>query len=102
LVRCPLIGLLYQPRMIDNGDYGTTGGIKIGRGNRSTREKPTLLSLCPPQIPHDHTRARTREPGRRGGKPATNRFSYGHLCTLPSGYQGLFLGVEQKKSEECH
>jgi hypothetical protein len=27
------------------------------------------------KIPHDQTRAWT--PGRRGGKPATNRFSYG-------------------------
>jgi hypothetical protein len=27
------------------------------------------------QIPHDQTRART--PDRRGGKPATNRLSYG-------------------------
>jgi hypothetical protein len=27
------------------------------------------------KIPHDQTRART--PDRRGGKPATNRFSYG-------------------------
>jgi hypothetical protein len=27
------------------------------------------------KIPHDQTRART--PGRRGGKPATNRLSYG-------------------------
>jgi hypothetical protein len=36
------------------------GGMKIGRGNRSTRRKPTPASLCPPQIPHDQTRARTR------------------------------------------
>jgi hypothetical protein len=28
-----------------------------------------------PQIPHDQTRART--PDRSGGKPATNRLSYG-------------------------
>jgi hypothetical protein len=27
------------------------------------------------KIPHDQTRART--PGRRGGKPSTNRLSYG-------------------------
>jgi hypothetical protein len=31
--------------------------------------------FVPPQIPHDPTRART--PGRHGGKPATNRLSYG-------------------------
>jgi hypothetical protein len=31
--------------------------------------------FVPPQIPHDQPLART--PGRRGGKPATNRLSYG-------------------------
>jgi hypothetical protein len=46
-------GLLYQPRMIGGGDYGENGGIKIGRGNRSTRRKPAPVLLCPPQIPHD-------------------------------------------------
>jgi hypothetical protein len=38
--------------MIDDGDCGATGGIKIGRGNRSTRRKPAPAPLCPPQIPH--------------------------------------------------
>jgi hypothetical protein len=36
----PLTGLLYYPRMIDDG--GEIGGIKIGRGNRSIRRKPAL------------------------------------------------------------
>jgi hypothetical protein len=54
------IGLLYQPQMTDDGDYGATGGMKIGRGNRSTRRKPVPVLLCQPQIPHDQTRARTR------------------------------------------
>jgi hypothetical protein len=31
---------------------GEIGGIKIGRGNRSTRRKPAPAPLCPPQIPH--------------------------------------------------
>jgi hypothetical protein len=35
-------GLLYQPQMIDDGDCGATGGMKICRGNRSTRRKPVL------------------------------------------------------------
>jgi hypothetical protein len=61
-------GLLYQPQMIGEGDCGAFGGIKIGRGNRSTRIKPAPAPLCPPQIPLDQT---------RGGKPATNRLSYG-------------------------
>jgi hypothetical protein len=54
------IGLLYQPLMIDDGDYGAIGGIKIGSGNRSTRRKPTPVPLCPPQIPHDLPRFRNR------------------------------------------
>jgi hypothetical protein len=53
-------GLLYKPQMVDEGDCGAIGGMKIGRGNRSTRRKPAPAPLCPPQIPHDQTRARTR------------------------------------------
>jgi hypothetical protein len=53
-------GLLYKPQMIDEGDFGAIGGTKIGRGNRSTRRKPAPAPRCPPQIPHDQTRARTR------------------------------------------
>jgi hypothetical protein len=49
------VGLLYQPRMIDD-DYGAVGGMRIGRGNRSTRRKPAPV----PQIPHDRTWDRTR------------------------------------------
>jgi hypothetical protein len=31
------IGLLYQHRMIGNGDCGEIGGMKIGREDRNTR-----------------------------------------------------------------
>jgi hypothetical protein len=44
---------ILQPRMIGDGDYGEIGGMKIGRGNRSTLRKPAPAPLCPPQIPHD-------------------------------------------------
>jgi hypothetical protein len=30
-------GLLYKPQMIDEDDCGAIGGMKFGRGNRSTR-----------------------------------------------------------------
>jgi hypothetical protein len=61
----PLTGLLYQFRTSDDDDNdddecGAIGGIKIGRGNRSTGKKPTPVPLCPPQIPHDLTQVRTR------------------------------------------
>jgi hypothetical protein len=44
------------------GDYddGAIGGMKIGKGNRSTRRKPAPAPICPPQIPLDQTRDRTR------------------------------------------
>jgi hypothetical protein len=41
----------------DNGEFG---GMKIGRGNRSTRRKPAPTPLCPPEIPLYQTRDRTR------------------------------------------
>jgi hypothetical protein len=62
------------PAPVDYGD-GEFGGMKIGRGNRSTRRKPAPAPLCPTQIPLDQTPG--LNPGRRGGKPATNRLSYG-------------------------
>jgi hypothetical protein len=41
------------------GDYDDAefGGMKIGRGNRSTGRKPTPAPLFPPQIPLAQTRA---------------------------------------------
>jgi hypothetical protein len=46
--------------MIHEGDCRAIGGLKIGRGNRSTRREPAPAPLFPPQIQHDQTRARTR------------------------------------------
>jgi hypothetical protein len=59
LVRRPLIGLLYQPRILDD-ECGAVGGIRIGRGNRNTRRKTNPVPLCPPRIPYFLTWARTR------------------------------------------
>jgi hypothetical protein len=56
----PFIGLLYQPRMLMDGDECGAVGAMNSTGNRSTRRKPSPVPLCPPQIPHDLTRARTR------------------------------------------
>jgi hypothetical protein len=58
LVRRPLFGLLYQPRMMDD-KCGSVDGM-IYRRNRNTRRKPASVPLCPTQIPHDLTYARTR------------------------------------------
>jgi hypothetical protein len=59
LVRRPLFGLLSQPWMIDEG-CGAVSGMRISRGNGSTRRKPATVPLCPPQIPDDVTWVRTR------------------------------------------
>jgi hypothetical protein len=58
LVCRPLIGLLYQPQMMDV--YGEFGGMRTGRENWSTQSKPAPVPLCPPQIPHDLTWDRTQ------------------------------------------
>jgi hypothetical protein len=64
----------------DDDDDGEVGGMNgFGRGNQSTRRKPAPTPLCPPQIP-------SANPGRRRGKPATNRFSYGAAL-----YRGIVL-----------
>jgi hypothetical protein len=75
-------GLLYQAQMIDDGDYGEIGGMKIGRGNRSTRRRPTPAPLCPPQIPHDQTRARTR--GSAVGNQRLTAWAMARPCRLIS------------------
>jgi hypothetical protein len=59
LVRRPLTSLLYQPRTICD-KCGELGGMRIGRGNRRTRRKPTPEPLCSPQIPHNLTWTRTQ------------------------------------------
>jgi hypothetical protein len=44
------------PGECEDGEFG---GMNIGRGKRNIRRKPALAPLSPPQIPLDHTRART-------------------------------------------
>jgi hypothetical protein len=70
---------IVQPQMIDDGDCGAIGGMKSGRENQSTRRKPATLPTTNPIWPN-----RGSNPGRRGGKPATNRLSYGMTLTLVS------------------
>jgi hypothetical protein len=63
----PLNGLLSAPGDYNNGEIG---GM-IGRGNRSTRRKPARAALSttkPTCCPYAN-------PGRRGGKPASNRWA---------------------------
>jgi hypothetical protein len=73
------IDLLYQPRMIGDDDCGEIGGMKIGMGNRSTRRKPALVPLLSTINPTWLDPG--LNPGRRSGKPATSRLSYGAALT---------------------
>jgi hypothetical protein len=51
-----------RPTVPAPGDYndGETGGMMIGRGNRSTRKEPAPVPLRPPQTPLA-ARTRTRD-----------------------------------------
>jgi hypothetical protein len=66
------IGLLYQPRIIDDDECGAVGGMRIDWWNRRTRRKPAPMPLCPPQIPHVLTWARIR-PAAVGSRLLTAR-----------------------------
>jgi hypothetical protein len=44
---------------MDDDECGAIGGM-LRRKNGSARIKLDPVSLCPPQIPHDMTQARTR------------------------------------------
>jgi hypothetical protein len=43
----------------DDDECGAVGGMRIGKGNRSTCRKPAPVPLCPPQIVLDLTKDRT-------------------------------------------
>jgi hypothetical protein len=43
--------LLHQPQTLDDGDCRAIGGMKIGKGKRSTRRKPIPPPLCPTTNP---------------------------------------------------
>jgi hypothetical protein len=68
LVRRPLIGLMYQPRMIDDDERGAVVEWELAR---ETCPSATLSTTNPTWTDL------SANPGRRGGKPATNRLSYG-------------------------
>jgi hypothetical protein len=76
------MGSDYKPRMI-YVECGTVGGMRIGRGNKSTQRKPVPAPLYPPQNPYDDPRLNQ---GCCGGKPATNRLSYGATVDCDINY----------------
>jgi hypothetical protein len=72
-------GLLYQPQMIGDADCGETDGNEDWQGKPKYSEKTcpsaTLSTTNPTWLDPG------LNPGRRGGKPATNRLSYGAAIT---------------------
>jgi hypothetical protein len=44
----------------DDDECGAVDGMRIDSENQSTRRKHAPVTLCPPQISHDLTWARTR------------------------------------------
>jgi hypothetical protein len=67
------------PGQDDDDGCGAVGGMRIGRGNRSTRRRPAPVPLCPPQITYDDVGS---NPGRLCGKLATNSLSFGTASVL--------------------
>jgi hypothetical protein len=90
LVHRPLIALFYQPRMIDDDECGAVGGMRIGRENRSTRRKPALVTLCPPQIRRDLAWARTLAAAVGNRRLTGHRKSYQMFIFLTAGAPPCF------------
>jgi hypothetical protein len=61
--------------MMNDDECGAVGGM-IGRGNRSTRRRPTHVALYPPQIPHKLNRALARATAVEAGECPCRRIKY--------------------------
>jgi hypothetical protein len=80
--------------MIDDDACGAVAGIRIGRGNRSTRRKRATLSTTNPTCPDLGL-----NPSSRGGKPATNSLSYGTACVQCNSVSYSQVSIAQCKSD---
>jgi hypothetical protein len=72
--------------VIDDGDCAAIGGMKIGKETEVLGENLPSLALSTTN-PGSNT-------GRRGGKPATNRLSYGAAISFYTSLTFLRLGQE--------
>jgi hypothetical protein len=71
------------PGDCEDGEFG--GMNSFGRGNRSTRKKPTRRHFVQHKC---HLTDPGANEGRRGGKPVINRFSYGAtICAVTENYK---------------
>jgi hypothetical protein len=96
LVRRPVTGPLYQPRMIDDDECGAVGGMRIGRWNRSTRRKPAPVPFYPSQNPRDLTWDRRRAAGMRSWRLTAWAMARSPLSLIPYKVIFYFLIVVQR------
>jgi hypothetical protein len=91
LVRRPLTGLLYQPRTIDEECWAV--------GNENWQGKPKYSEKTCPSFTLPITNPTWLDvgsnTGRRGGKPATNRLSYGTAWHLPLNLLLITINLQQ-------
>jgi hypothetical protein len=78
------------PLVLAPGDYEDKefGGMMIGRGNRILGEN---LPQCHFVHHKPHMTSRGANSGHRGGKPATNRLSYGTAIFLVYKVSAVFM-----------
>jgi hypothetical protein len=77
---------IVQPQMINEGDCGAIGGMKIGMGNRSTRRKPAQRHF----VHHkSHLTRLVREHG-----PPRWEVSDGRVISVYNLYQAFFWAYE--------
>jgi hypothetical protein len=74
----------------DDDDCGVIGGMRIGRGNRSTLSKPVPEPLCPPKIPHYLTWARTRAAAVESRRLTAWAMAHLRKCLLSHGCSGSY------------
>jgi hypothetical protein len=88
----------------DDGEVGSMNGF--GRGNRSTRRKPALAPLCPPQIPICQTQAWTQATvvgSQRLTASAMARPMRGKILHPIHSYPALVLRISYSTgSTVCH
>jgi hypothetical protein len=101
----PLVGLLYQPRIIY--EYRAFGGTRIGMGNWGTQRKPAPVPFCPPQIPYDLNWDwnRAAAVGSRRLIAWATAWSFWHHCCISRSFKlhkFIFLNINGYNSFHLH
>jgi hypothetical protein len=83
--------------MIDGDDCGAVSVTNLWQGKPKYSVETCPLALCPPYIQHDLTLS---NPGRSGGKPATNHLSYD--TAVASGWSYACANGREDESKRFH